>query len=332
MIRPDEIFDNSDTEAYSELDPVNFFDTEEPNESEFVLEVEDNGEPDFDYVDEGLNDIDFSQLSGPDFKSSLKQLHGKLHAAKPKIKKVSVKKPLSQRVGIKGSATIFGKQGNNGTRKTTQRISVPREREVIIKTVDKFMLDTKGASSRYKNIGYYKGKKLKELILTINNNSGVDFTFELFNQSMPLDYMFSNAQNMNNLIKLGSGNGASYTDMVLWMIGNPTLIPSARIITNGPSQAAQQQESMYFKNKNIAGELYVEPMNLGQELDTMQFQASTIDFDITNGLNRPFIPDGMDVIRYKVFAGNTVTMCFYYKSKKLKKILWKEARDKKTLM
>ena len=54
-----------------------------------------------------------------------------------------------------------------------------------------------------------------------------------------------------------------------------------------------------------------------------------ISFAINDVLNRPFIPDGMDVINYNILAGNTVTMCFYHEQKSLKKLFYEEARQKR---
>lgn len=160
----------------------------------------------------------------------------------------------------------------------------------------------------------------------------MDFTLELFNPSMMLDYLYSTGQNLNNKVQVAAGTGASYSDVVYHMIANPTLIPNAKLIVSGPQAQAQQNVSMAFKNKNIAGEQVVNPLNVPQNLDTMQFQSSVIAFDIMKQLDRPFIPDSMDVINYTVLAGNTVTLCFYYKQRKLKKFFWKEAKDKRTYM
>lgn len=328
MNRPDEIFDrefDDDGEEYTEQSPVEFIDRDQAED--IILDGDESHEQDFEFFDESLNDIDFSAFKG-DFKSSLKQLNGKLKTKKPQVKKVARRKPLSRSHGVEGSATIHGV----GHRNTTQKIMVPRNRPIKIKTVDEFILADSHEASEYKNIGYYHGKKLSELILTFNNNSLIDFNLELFNPSMMLDYLFTTGGNLNNKIQLGSGTGATYSDMLFYMLANPTLIPSARLIVAGPSVAAQQSVSMTFKNKNIKGEQYVEPLSIPQSLDVMQVQSSTLSFDIMSKLNRPFIPDGMDVINYTILAGNTVTMCFYYKQKKLKKLLFKEARDKKTLM
>ena len=55
-------------------------------------------------------------------------------------------------------------------------------------------------------------------------------------------------------------------------------------------------------------------------------------FDIMDMLNRPFIPDGMDIIDYTVLPGMTVTMCFFYEQVSLKKVFYKEAKQTKGLM
>jgi hypothetical protein len=48
-------------------------------------------------------------------------------------------------------------------------------------------------------------------------------------------------------------------------------------------------------------------------------------------LGRAYIPDGMDVIQYKILAGNSVVFGFYYKQVSLKRFFYTEARDKKIL-
>jgi hypothetical protein len=64
----------------------------------------------------------------------------------------------------------------------------------------------------------------------------------------------------------------------------------------------------------------------------MQVANDIVYFDLIKRLNRPFIPDGMDVIKYVIKAGMTVTLCFYYKQISLKKFFFKEARYSKDLM
>jgi hypothetical protein len=63
----------------------------------------------------------------------------------------------------------------------------------------------------------------------------------------------------------------------------------------------------------------------------MQVSNDIVFFDLFSGLNRHFMPNGMDVIQYKVLAGNTVTFAFYYRQKDLRKIFYKEARSNKLL-
>jgi hypothetical protein len=331
MIRPDyDIFDVdpdfSDDDEGSIENPV--FD----DESEDDLN---EGLDDFEFIDDSLTDIDFSELRG-DFKSSLKKLNSKLKARKPKVKRVPKPKfkrkkfkPLSKNFDVKKRASIIG---NKPGTKTTKRIIIPRDREVIIQGVDKFMLSDNCGAEAYKNIGYYKCKKLKELILIFNNNSALDFNLELFNPSNPLDYLYSTTGNLNNKIQVAGGTEVSYSDVLFNFLANPPMIVNARMVVSGASVAAQQTQTLQFKNKAVVGEQKINPIDISQYADIMQVQSTVINFDIMGQLNRPYIPDGMDVINYTVLAGNTVTFCFYYQQKKLKKLLWKEAKDHKGLL
>ena len=72
------------------------------------------------------------------------------------------------------------------------------------------------------------------MILTFNNNSAVDFEVQVFNPSMPLDYMFSTGQNINDKVTVGGGV-VSYTDVLFNMLANPTLIPNATFVFAGPN-------------------------------------------------------------------------------------------------
>ena len=51
-------------------------------------------------------------------------------------------------------------------------------------------------------------------------------------------------------------------------------------------------------------------------------------FDVQKDLPFTFIPDGVDVINYKVYAGMTVTFAFYYKQISLKEVLFKKEMEK----
>lgn len=326
MSKPDEIFDyEEDKSSYGQefITPV--------DDEEEIFASEDDEEtdwPNYEFMDETYSDIDFSEFRG-DFKSSLKKLDGKIKHRKPRVKKVKrPHKPLTKTFGVKNRAQIHSKDGL----KTTKRILIPRNRKVIIEGVDKFMLSKDKCADSIKNIGYYKCKKLKELVFIFNNNSALDFNLELFNPSMPLDYLYSTSGNINNKIQVAGGTAASYTDVLHYLLANPAMIPNARFVVSGPSITSQQAISLQFKNKNIKGEMAINPLDMPLNLDNMQFQSTVINFDIIGSLNRPFIPDGMDVINYTVLAGNTVTFCFYYDQKILKKFLWDEAKAHNSIL
>ena len=184
-------------------------------------------------------------------------------------------------------------------------------------------------------MGYYKGEKLKELVLIINNNTPNDFNFELFNPSMPLDYLFSTSQDLNARILVAGDNKVSYSDMLFNLLANPTLLPNAKFICTNPTNQAQADKQfnvpLIFKNKNIAGHEKIHPIQNALNTDIDQQQDQLVYWDIMGTLGRAYIPDGMDVIQYKVLAGNSVVFGFYYKQVSLKRFFFQEARDKKIL-
>jgi len=231
----------------------------------------------------------------------------------------------------KGTAVIQSRFG----KKTTERILVPQDRKVIVEGVDKFILSNTKESEAIKNIGYYKGEKLKELVLIINNNTPNDIEFELFNPSMPLDYLFATSNNLNNIISVAGDNKTSYSDMLFNLLANPTLLPNAKFVCENPVDANQSykqfNQPLIFKNKNIAGHEKIHPIQNALNTDIDQNQNNIVYWDIMETLGRAYIPDGMDVISYKVLAGNIVTFGFYYKQVSLKRFFFKEARDKKIL-
>lgn len=220
-------------------------------------------------------------------------------------------------------------------KKARQRIIVPDNRKVIVEGVDKFILSNTKESEVLRNIGYYQGEKLKELIFIINNSTPNDFDFELFNPSMPLDFLFSTSQNLNNRIAIAGDDKVSYSDVLFNMLANPTLLPNAKFTCSNelnPNQvAAQFNQPLIFKNKNIAGHEKIHPIQNALNFDNDQIQKTIIYWDIFATLGRAYIPDGMDIIKYKVLAGNTVVFGFYYKQVSLKRFFFKEARDKKIL-
>jgi hypothetical protein len=270
-----------------------------------------------------LEDIDFSEFKGKSFKSNLQKVNKVIDKKKPK------KKPLSKDFFVTKRATLYG-SGKGGDAKTTKRIIVPSTQKVIVEGVDEFILGKSKNCDNVKKIGYYKCKKLKELILTMNNNSATDFNVELFNPSMPLDYLFSTSGNLNNKIQV-AGGVVSYSDVLFNILANPTHIVNAKLTFAGLTVVQQTNQAMIFKNKSIAGEQRVSPFQLALQIDNMQVANDIVFFDLFAGLNRPFIPNGMDIIQYKVLAGNTVTFAFYYEQRDLRKFFYKEARGNKLI-
>ena len=240
-----------------------------------------------------------------------------------------VDEPLTQFIPVEHKATITGGRPIN-------KVIVSRDRDLIIEGVDKYILAPNADAASYKKIGYYKGKKLKELLIQITNNSAMDFTCELFNPSELLDYVFNASADLNARIIIGGGGSdISYSDVIWNMLANPTFIANARISCSGATTALQQKQlgqPLFFKNKNIAATEKIQPMQLQLHKDLFQVANEVVCFDIIEKLNRPFIPDGMDIVRYTVIAGASVQFCFYYKQKSLKKFFFKEARECKKLI
>jgi hypothetical protein len=327
--------DAYESELEDFLDTREFRDNSTPeySEDEFYDEQEKNILPseDDDSADSYVYDIDFSQFNGKDFKSSLKKVHHTARKAKrthaPIKTKANKTKPLNKFVSVQHQATMSGKGGAN----TTKKVLVPSNQEVIIQGVDNFILSKADMADSVKKIGYYKGKKLKELIIIINNDGGVDFNLELFNPSMPLDYLYSTSSNLNNKITVAGGE-VSYSDILFNLLGNPTHIANAKFSFGGPQYSLQKTQPLIFKNKSMDGEQKIDPLQLSLQVDTMQVANDIVFFDIRNNLKRMFIPNGMDVIQYKVLAGNTCTFAFYYEQKDLRKFFFEEARQKSILI
>tara|TARA_R110002074_G_scaffold116180_4_gene247376 strand:+ start:16317 stop:17504 length:1188 start_codon:yes stop_codon:yes gene_type:complete len=352
-------------------------------------------EDDYDYdFDNSMNDVDFSQMSGRDFKRKLNKVNTKIGPTRfkgviaPDNRKVIIEgvdrqemfKPQSERPKTpvrkkrqeKISNRVVQKTANRGTNQRPPQISkkvdsvvrerrpnrpqpsikkrpaltndipvrkgdytlkgrrgkkvsdiiVPSDRPVIVKGASDFIVSQK--NDQVKNVGYYKGKKLKELILIFNNNSAVDFEIEIFNPSMPLDYLYSTGQNLNDKVQVAGGT-VSYTDVLFNLLANPTFIPNAKFVFSGPSITQQKSQALKIQNQNIAGIQKISPLNLDLSIDTMQVASDIVFFDMNQALNRPFIPDGMDIIKYKILAGMTITMAFFYEQVSLKKVFYKQA-------
>lgn len=311
----EEDFWNQEPDDWQESQPIEARELfEKTDEEEYSIE----GDEDF---DDTVLDIDYSEFRG-DFKDSFGRIKHTVKHSRPKKRK-----PLSKSFHVKdkGHANI------GGGKKQIQKIIVPNGREVIVQgDVSDFILSND--HDALKHIGYYEGKKLKEMVLSIENTSGQDFDLELFNPSMPVDYLQSTSLNLNDRIVIAGGTRVTYSDLLFNLLANPTLIPNARFTATGPKVTEQKTERLTFINKAIDGEATVKPMQIALNFDLYQQQNDVITFDIMGQLNRPFIPDGMDIVQYRVLAGNTVTFCFYYKQRSLKKLLFKEARRTKIVL
>lgn len=314
-------------------------------------------QPSLDYFedyDNSITDIDFSSLAGKPFNKAFKTANRKVTSkaiekrslkkarptkgkrleqqkARPQTVRPKMRKPMdsksplqktSRQIGVKRGAKI------SQAEKKISRILVPSDKKVIVEGVNKFILSQKPNDNAVKNIGYYKGRKLKELVLIFNNTTPNPFTIELFNPSAPLDYLYNTSQNLNNKIEV-AGNQVAYSDVLFNLLANPTIIPNCKFTFSGIN--AQQQRSIPLKiiDREITGEEYIQPLNLDLTIDNMQVSADIVFFDIMKMLNRPFIPDGMDTIEYTVLPNMSVVMAFFFEQKSLKKAFYKVARDYK---
>lgn len=232
----------------------------------------------------------------------------------------------TQEIGVEKRATIVGRK-----QKLISKIIVPRDKEVIVEGVSKFILSTDKKYDKLRNVGYYKGEKLKEMVLIFNNDSAIDFVVDIFNLSMPLNYLYSTSQNLNDKIQVAGGN-VQYSDLLFNLLANPTMIPNCKFTFSGPSVTQQIAIPLEVKNQDIKGSEKINPVNLSLKIDNLQVANDIIFFDMQESLNRPFIPNGMDFISYKVLAGMTVTMAFFYKQVDMKKVFYEEARKSKEIL
>jgi hypothetical protein len=227
--------------------------------------------------------------------------------------------PSGERIKIKGKTQKINK------------VIVPDDQKVIIQGVSNFILSHTRENESIKNIGYYKGKKLQELVFTFNNNTALPFNLELFNPSMPLDYLYSTSLNLNDKIEVAGGQ-VSYTDVLFNVLANSTMIANSKFVFSGALVNQQRSIPIIVKNKSINGEQKIYPFNLELKVDNMQVASDIVYFDFFTSINRPFIPDGMDVIQYTILPQMTVTMAFFYDQINLKKVFRKEARYDKGLL
>lgn len=332
-------------------------------------------EDEFDSFDASVDDYDFSNIEGSNFKNAFVKVNTKIakviapsdrpvivegktrvtqrpidytkigRVKQPTQEKLQKKNQLvekrlnknaqkrtiqpfspSQEIGVERRATVIGKN-----KKLISKIIVPKDKEVIVEGVSKFILSSDKKHDKLRNVGYYKGEKLKEMVLIFNNDSGVDFVVDIFNLSMPLNYLYSTSLNLNDKIQVAGGN-VQYSDLLFNLLANPTMIPNCKFTFSGRQLSEQIAIPLEVKNQDIKGSEKINPVNLSLKIDNMQFANDIIFFDMQESLNRPFIPNGMDFISYKVLAGMTVTMAFFYKQVDLKKVFYEEARKSKEIL
>lgn len=327
--------------------------------SQFLSTERDNSDFDegFDEIDDLLDDFDFSNFDGNSFPENFAKVKSKIkkvivptnrtlivegnssetskmnlpnRAARSLKRKTSIKKQQQNVVDIpiQDGALIKGRNG-----KLISKIIIPKSRNVIVEGASKLMLSEDKRDDLVKKLGYFNGKKLQELIIQIDNTGEVDFPLNLFDPSMPLDYLYNTSQNLNNKIIVGGG-ALQYSDLMFNILANPPIIHSAYFTFEGTQGKIRSQESlaMQFVNKNAQGFRKVDPVNLSLKIDNMQTFNNVIAFDLHDSLNRPYIPDGMDTINYTIYAGVQATLVFFYEQVHLKDLYYEEARKSKTLL
>jgi hypothetical protein len=322
-------------------------------------EVEEDG---FDEIDDILDDLDFSDFDGDNFKQNFAKVKSRINkVVVPKNRTVIVEgqqkptlvskrvKPSRQKSSLKSdsSRNKIAQRNVDGipvqqneqvqlkgrNKKLISKVIIPKERNVIVEGASKMMLSEDKRNTMIKQLGYFNGKKLQELIIEIDNDTEIDFVLSLFDPSMPLDYLYSTSQNLNNRITVGGG-ALQYSDLMFNILANPPLIHSAYFTLEGTTAQVLKQEvlAMKFVNKNAQGYKKVDPVNLSLKIDTMQVFNNSIAFDLHESLNRPFIPDGMDVINYTIYAGIKATLVFFYEQIHIKDVYYDEARKSKLLL
>jgi hypothetical protein len=277
-----------------------------------------------DFID--IEDIDFSNLKGKSTKEKFKSISKRTVSAKIVPKKKRLDKSVSKSRKIIPQKNVKYQFKKTKGKTVTSSIVLPNNQEVVIKGVNEFILSQK--YSPQKNIGYYKGEKLKELVLIINNDTPNDFTIEFFNPSAPLDYLYATTDNLNNKIQVAGDNKVSYSDLMFNILANPVFLPNAKFVVAGARKVEQFNQPMIFKNKSIEGKEKIMPIQNALNIDIDQNQNDIVYWDIHKTLGRLFTPDGMDIMQYTVLSGMSVIFGFYYKQLSLKKVFIPELRNK----
>jgi hypothetical protein len=262
----------------------------------------------YEFLDD-LEDIDYSSLTG-DFDNDFENF-------------VKGKMPLKRNLNPRQKFVRRAKCPRPVMPK--QKVLVPEGRDIIVE-----------GKKRPKHITHYKGEKLQMLQLQINNDSALDFTVDLFNPTAPLQYLYATSGNLDNKIKVSGGDSVAYSDILFYLLANPTLVRNAMVDASGTTAVEadnrvivsnQLNQSFKFRAKNLRGWLEVQPLRLYK--DSYQFQSDAVEFPIQENLNRPFVPDGMETLQYTILANCSVTLSFYYKQVLLKELVYDEVRFKK---
>ena len=318
-------YDNlQDKTPFNEYGEFHDYMADPDNVEEFSSDIDDEVEIMPNEYDNFVLDEDFSEVGGKGYRSRFSKIRKRaikkgIGGKRPVRRQ---KSPLSKIHNVRKGASISGGQ------KKLSNIIIPDDKKVIVKGSSDFILSRSKTSDSIRNIGYWKGKKLTPLILTINNGGALSFNMEFFNPSAPLDYLQSTGLNLNDQVQVAGGI-VSYTDVLFSLLANPAIMPNCQFVFAGPSVIQQRSIPLRFRDKEISGTEAISPLTLGNEIDTMQVLGDIVYFDMTQVLNRPYIPDGMDVLEYTVLPGMTVVMCFYYRQVSLKKVFFPEARVKK---
>lgn len=282
------------------------------------------------FENEDLDEVDFSELAGKNkFKKSFSQAKKKVAIATKKRQSapLKTKKVFNKNVPLKNGSVA---KINSPTKKKISKVIAPSNYNVIIKSVDKFILSDEW--DWMKNLSVYKGERLKNVVLNFDNsNSAFDVTLDLFDPSSRMDWFFSNTQDINSVITV-AGSQVRYSDILNNLLANPLMIVNCRMNITGIDVSGQINQSIFVKNKNSEGWYKVNPISMATQIDVMQSQRNIVTFNMTENLNRPYIADGMDVLQYKVLAGNSVSFSFYYKQFLLKKLLFEEAVKSRLLL
>lgn len=279
-----------------------------------------------DFDDEDLEDVDFSEINGEDFKSSFSSVRNKMRRVNT-VKKRRPRKPLNQTIEVDKQATISGDKNQK-----IEKVISPSSRKVIVESVSNFVTGENNVYDALKSYSYHEGEKLQQVTMTLNNiDSAIDFNLELFNPSMLQDYLYSSSLNLNDKITV-SGVSTQYSDWIWNMIGNPVWIVNAKFAFEGANIQQQIQQPLFFTNKEVTGVEKVEPLNISLQMDNMQVQGNLVVFNIMQQLARPYVPDAMDVIQYKVLAGNSIAMAFFFKRVSLKRLFFEEVKNNKKLI